>query len=525
MLDLIQPLGLLTGSWLCFYLLFCGLGLALRRALRQPPPSGARWFDCFWMGWALSLLILQFWHFAFPVNDLILLLLAAVAAWSLWDAQPALKSQMRRLRRERLFLALFAVATLYFASRAIEMPAAYDTGYRDLQAVQWIDRYAIVPGLGNLFSSFAYNHSSYLYNALIESGLLLGRSIHISTGLLLLAYLAFALHGALALWRDRGGDLRWSRVFAALTIPYILHYTVARGGISHFLTDTVVDLLGFLTIVYLLDFAQDWRSGRGDSYPILRLAVIICAGCTVKQTYIVFGLACASLAAIIWLRRGGLAAGRRSATRLLGALLLLAVAFVGPWLARGVINSGYPAYPLSIGRVALDWALPYDDIAARQRALASNTRQRHSDPAQVLASWDWLGPWLGRLAAQRFTFALPALLTAVSVALAASGRLRGRSVPAGLGWWILLPPLLMLGFWFFSFPNPKYASYLFWTVAALTALLAALAWQDLALPWRLAGPYAALALCLAYLALMIARSGAYPCPRDRWTASIIACRR
>ncbi len=513
MLDLIQPLGLITGSWLCLFLLFSGLGIALMRALRLPVSSGWRWLDCFWLGWALSLLILQIWHFAFPVGDLILLIFAAIACWSLWDAQLTLKPVLQRLRGNRSFLVLFGSLTLWFASRAIEMPAAYDTGFRDMQAVQWIETYAIVPGLGNLFSSLAYNHSTYLYNALIDFGFLMGRSLHIATGLLLLVYLAYALRSALALWRDRGDGIRWSRFFAMLTIPYILYFTVARGGVSHFLTDTVVDLLGFLTLIYLLDFAQDWRSGRTEDYLILRLAVIICVGFTVKQTYIVFGLACATLVAVVWLRRGGLRAGMHKTARLTGGLTLLAVAFISPWMARGVLTSGYIAYPLSIGRVEVGWALPSDQIEARQRALASNTRQRYSEPALVLASWDWLGPWLEQLAGQSFYFALPAVISALSLVLAAGGRFRKRRAPASsLGLWILLPALCTLGFWFFSFPNPKYANYLFWSFAALSALLATLAWGALSLHRRLAGSYAVVAICLAYIVVVIVRSGAFPLP-------------
>ena len=508
MFEFIQPLSLLAGSWLSFFLLFSGLGLALMRILRLRILSGWRWLDCFWLGWALTLLILQLWHVAFPVDDLILLVMAAVAAWSLWSARRDLQAQLRTLRRERAFLLLFGALTLFFASRAIEMPTAYDTGWRDMQAVMWIDRYPIVPGLANLYSSLAYNHSSYLYNALIENALLQGRSLHIGTGLLLLAYLAQAIGAALALWRGRAAGLRWSHVFAMLTIPYVLYFTVARGGLSHFLTDTVVDLLGFLTLIYLLDFAQEWRAGCRDGWLLLRLAVIVCAGLSVKQTYIVFGLACALAAAVIWLRRGGLAAGRRKAARLCGSLALLAAAFVVPWMARGLITSGYIAYPLSIGRVELDWTLPASQIEARQRALATNTRQRHSHPEQVLSSWDWLGPWLARLGGQGFYFVLPMAISAVSLLILAVGRLRMRHAPSGLGLWILLPTLGMLVFWFFSFPNPKYANYLFWSLAALSALLAALEWRRLGLAWS----YTVLAICLVYLVVAMLRGGILPLP-------------
>ncbi len=514
MLGLIQPLGLIIASWLWLFLLFCGLGKAVLGALRAHASPGRQWLDSFWLGWALVLLVLQLWHFAFPVNDLIMLLLAAGASLSLWRARDELKALVSRLWRDKAFLLLFGGLALWFASRSIELPAAFDTGYRDIQAVMWIDAYAIVPGLGNLFASLAYNHPSYLYNALLDFGAFSGRSVYIASGLLLLAYLVHALQAGLQLWRNRSHNvLRWSGVFAMLTIPYVVQYTGGRGGITHFLTDTVVDLLGFLTIIYWLDFLQDWQPRANRDYLLLRLAVIVAVGIVVKQTYIICGLAIAALTALIWLRRGGMAASRWHAVRLACGLCLLAAAFVLPWMARGVITSGYIAYPLSIGRVELDWTIPADQIKARQLLLATNTRQRGLDPAEVLGSWDWFAPWLRQLADNFFHAALPAAISTIALLLLAAGKLRNRSASKpGLGVWALLPLLIMLAFWFVSFPNPKYARWLFWSFAALSVLLAMLEWRQVSLQRRLVVAFAVCAICLAYTAYVIVRLGNFPLP-------------
>ena len=514
MLALIQPLGLIIGSWLWLFMLFCGLGMAVLGAMRLSDSSGRQWLDSFWLGWALVLLILQLWHFAFPVNDVIMFLLVAGALLSLWRSRYALRSLLSRLWRDKAFFLLFGVLTLWFASRSIEQPAAFDTGYRDIQAVMWIDSYPIVPGLGNLFASLAYNHPTYLYNALLDFGAFSGRPVYIASGLLLLAYLALALHAGLGLWRNRQRDvMRWSGVFAMLTIPYIIQYTGGRSGITHFLTDTVVDLLGFLTLIYWLDFLQDWQPRTNRDYLLLRLALIVAVGLIVKQTYVVFGLAVAALTALVWLRRGGLAVSKRHTARLTGGLCLLAAAFVIPWMARGVVTSGYVAYPFSIGRVELDWTIPTNQIETRQRLLATNTRQRGRDPAEVLESWDWFAPWLSQLADNFFHTTLPAAISTIAILLLAAGRLvdRRASKPA-LGLWVLSPLLIMLAFWFFSFPNPKYARWLFWSISALCVLLAMLEWRQISPQRRLLGALAVCAVCLAYTAYVIVRLGNFPLP-------------
>ena len=321
MLELIHPMGSVLLSWLLLFLLFSGAGLLVMRAIGQPVTTGWIWLDSFWLGWALVLGAMQVWHLAFPVDETLLLLLAAVAALTLFSCRRRLGLILVRLARHRAFLLVFALLALWMSNRALGMPIAFDTGYRDIQIVLWIDAYPIVPGLGNLFSSFAFNHSVYLYDALLDAAIWSGRSYHIATGLLLLVYLAFALNAALEVFRSRAGEgLRWSRLFAALTIPLFLFQTVGYSGISHFLTDTVIELIGFLTVIHLLDFLQYWRAGsRSHDYLVYRLALIILTGFTVKQSFAVFGLATAAVALGIWLRRGGLGAGAGRMPRLVVA--------------------------------------------------------------------------------------------------------------------------------------------------------------------------------------------------------------
>ena len=204
-----------------------------------------------------------------------------------------------------------------------------------------LDTYPIVPGLGNLFSSLALNHSVYLYDALLDASMWSGRSHYIATGLLMLVYLAYAVKGALALFRCREmAGIRWSWFVGALTLPYVLFNTVSYGGITHFLTDTVVDILGFVTMAYLLDFLQDWRPGKSD-YQVYRLAIVVLAGFTIKQSFMLFGGAIGVLAMVVWLRRSWPVSRLRRFAQTAIPVTLLALAFMLPWAVRGVVTSGH----------------------------------------------------------------------------------------------------------------------------------------------------------------------------------------
>ena len=516
LLDLIAPMSQVLLSWALFFLLFSGIGLLILKLLGKRLASGWVWLDSFWLGWALSIAVLQIWHFVFPVNEMILLILSAVALFQLFNQRESAAGLLAQLRKERAYLLATALLALWLSNRALAMPTAYDTGFRDIQAVMWIDAYPAVPGLGNLFSSLAFNHSVYLYDALLDASIWSGRSHHIATGLLLMAYMAQAVKSALKLRSCQSeAAIRWSWILFTVTIPYLLFYTVDRSGITHFLTDTVVDLVGFLCMAYLLDFLQDWIPRESDKqYLILRLALLVLVGFTIKQTFIVFGLAVAATVVFLWLKRGAYRRDRERAVRLLRLTMIMAGVMIVPWLARGVVSSGYIAYPQTVGRVNVDWAIPHEQLLNRQRAMSTNTRIRGGVQAEVLGSWDWLGPWLQKFARNVMPTMLPSIISAGALGLYAAGRLRnrGKARARGPGLLALAPLLIMLIFWFFTFPEPKYVRYVFWSLAALSVILAFEAWSSVAFRLRIIAVYGLAALCLAYVAFLIVARQSYPLP-------------
>src|SRR4051794_24427249 len=65
---LLPALSAILSSWVCGWLIFIGIGLLLTRA--DPVESGSAGYllDCFWTGWAASLVVLMYWHFPLPVD-------------------------------------------------------------------------------------------------------------------------------------------------------------------------------------------------------------------------------------------------------------------------------------------------------------------------------------------------------------------------------------------------------------------------------------------------------------------------
>ena len=183
-------------------------------------------------------------------------------------------------------------------------------------------------------------------------------------------------------------------------------------------------------------------------------------------------------------------------------------------MARGVITSGYIAYPQSIGRFDVDWAEPLELVKERQEMLATNTRLRYGDPEEVLGSWSWLIPWFETNVKQLFEFTIPIGLTVVMFFLYGFGRLRSRKEKQDrvIGLWVLIPMLVMVSIWFLSAPNIKYIKYVLWIQAAVMMILAMLAWYQIAWRWRVYAVFGVMGLGLLYVAYMILALQAYPLP-------------
>lgn len=516
MFELLSPMAAILASWLLLLLVFSGLGAAILHFLGQSLCSGSALFDSIWLGWVLTLGIAQLWHLVLPVNDALFVLLAAFAFGVLYSKRNDLWSILRQAPLDKTFIALVTLMALWLSNRALGAPAAFDTGFRDMQAVMWIDAYPIVPGLANLFSSLGLNQSVYLYDALLDAFIWSGRSHHIATGFLILLYLIYSAKAALKLLRcGSGACLRWSWIFGTLTMPYILFQTAAWGGISNFLTDTAVSLVGFVCIIYLLDFVQDWRTGsNGNDYLVFRLAIIVLAGFTVKQSYVIFGAGIAVFASLVWLRRYRFRPPRHRVTGTALPLAIAACALMIPWMARGAVTSGYIAYPQTLGRLDVDWAIPVAQLRERQLNMSVNTRLRGGDRAAVLANWDWLDPWLRSFAGNIMPTMMPTMIAIVGLGLHFLGRSRPRSQKCEerLSVWISAPLLVTLLIWFLTYPEPKYVQYVFWSLAAIAVILALQSWQTVPLVRLKAIVFAIVAACLSYVLYLIIQLGAYPQP-------------
>jgi hypothetical protein len=385
----------------------------------------------------------------------------AGVAGILVNAGPAVRAIARAVRRTPVpFVATIAV-TFAVAKICLGGPRNGDSGFYHVPTVHWFLSYPIVPGLANLFAALAYNQSYFLYMALLELGPLAHKGSHVANGILIVPLLArglLALHRVLVR-RVRVADID---LFWLLLSPCV----VARL-VDHNLTSPTPDIAVFaLGMVLAAELVRFLARDAGRPRDLLAIAFVAGAAITVKLSLLGLAVATSVIALLVWWRRE-----RPALATVVGWKLAMGVAAGLPlalWMIRGVVMSGYPLYPSTIGGVAADWSAPEASVVAESNLI----RYWNGVPdwqAAALRDPRWFARWLVTLGWLEREPLLPlGLAVVLGVAVLFTRRRRAGS---GVGAVVLVPTIFGLLFNFAAAPRARYAFASFWILVAQCGVL------------------------------------------------------
>jgi hypothetical protein len=456
------------GAWALWFAVFVGIGLFIYRFLNSRIRGLQSGLLAFWLGWGLTLAFLQLWHLFWPVDRrawaLVIVFGAISWVWNWRLVQPQGGSEGRC--RKLAFLITLLLAALWLSNQAVSQRMTWDSGIYHLGTIRWTSAYPIVPGLGNLFTRLAFNQSYFLYAALLDVGPWSQHTQHLCNGLLLLALLAQMLWSGFRLL-EPGRAWRVGDLFQVLLLAAWLRQAASMVSSSP-TPDGAVFALGIVITAVLLQVLDAQESG-GESESLLLTAILLLAmiALTVKLTIGALGGVAALIALVNWLApREGRKARLRQAIRL---TVLLAATVIAPWMARGVILSGYPLFPIPVLPAPVEWRIPFDIAVTDARWAYAMTRIPAVTWERVVDLGDWFSPWLRRLLQMPFDILIPLaiVLLAAPVGLAFA---RARGVKRV--WWVLLPPLVSILLWFIVVPEPRYLGASLWALGAAALALA-----------------------------------------------------
>ncbi len=431
------------------------------------------------IGWACTLLLFQLIHLVLPLTFYAVtpvfvlgLLFSGIFFVRARKDGTAFSSLLSPAKTITIIIGM-VLASAWLASRAMMAPTAYDSGLYHFPAIRWINSYAIVPGLGNLHGRLAFNQAFFPYAAALNFYPFFnnGRSIA-NSFLILLTTLTFIEMLIPIIKRPRLAlqlsPMQW--LPPLLGLPILAFWSLSSVGVaspSLDLPSSLLQLVIFVQFVRSLDTFAKKRT-IAPNIPLF-LSILIATAITVKLSNLVFG------AVVMVLLFIGVFTISENKLQEAMRLLLPAGLIVLLFCVRGIVLSGAPLYPSTIGYIQTEWSVPVDKVIDEANKVYYWARQPNTHWSNVIGRWDWIVPWMERVQRRetiRVVYPVGAFLALSLLGIVTGTVLKPREIKKLSLYWLLFLPLFAgLAFWFFTAPDPRFANALFLLMPIAISLL------------------------------------------------------
>lgn len=453
---------------------FAGWGLLVTRLFNRGHVATSELVVTPLLGWCATLAILQIWSLISPITAFALSVVAGIGLLSLAIHGRGLGVRAKgRVPQLLLFAVILFVLACWLATHAIKQPWNYDTGLYHLTSIRWANTYPVVPGLSNLHCRLGFNSSFFLYAAMLNVGPFACKCHQLANGTLFLMALFPCLWGWFAVFRRSNSPRLEALYYALFSIPLVV-WILNPDNASSLSPDVTCFLLGMVIggeLLYILknDYIAEAERQEATRNRWPHILLLLIAGVTVKLSFVGFAGAVIIVLYFYYFTRSG---RRTECLRLTMCTAAIGLIFLLPWVIRGIILSGYVAYPVSLLGLPVDWKVSTVQVYMEAGWIKSWARMPHVDYQQVLANWDWFKPWCRRMLMEyRFAVILPLCLTGAGLLWLMLCRIfKGVCVPRYY-WLFLVVPSIGLFFWFFTAPSPRFAGACFWLPAMATLAL------------------------------------------------------
>jgi hypothetical protein len=441
-------LHILTG-WIVWAALFLGLGRLVSSRFAHPDDA-VPLATPFWAGVVIAIAFLQLWNLLGPVDVRAVIALSVLAAvgWALllrhrepWPIRP-------------VPTATSAALVLWLSTRALAAPQAGDNCLYYLQTVSWLRAFPVVRGLGNLHHRLAFNQAYHLLAAAMDSAPWPGIGAHLTSGLLLLG---LAVPAIFALRRPGPSRLLWALLLTVSLDEWLgLNLTSPAA-------DLAVGCFDALAVIWLAEPLLDKAAPS-----IGRLRRLLCLApfaLVIKMNAVGVVVPCAIAALWLGIHTYGFARIRREALWCFG---LWAPILVLPWMLRGLLLSGYPAFPFTFPDLKLPWRVAPDIGRLEVGYIKSLARVASSAWTRDPQHYTWFRHWLSQTWEQPRVYGIPLLGIVLGAAAVLVQRIRvGR-------WPCSAPALAALSvsfvWWFAMMPDQRFVGPFLWLFTGLLAL-------------------------------------------------------
>jgi hypothetical protein len=445
-------------TWAVMAIALIGAGSIFRALLSED----SLFADAFWMGLCVFVGVLEIWNLFLPITSSVTILLLCAGLSGLVVNRALLLDNLGARSRPSGWLILSGVAMVLFLAFRASGPCDHvDTGLYGASAVRWILTYPAVPGLANLHGRLGFNSSVFLCVAALGQGPWKDLAHHLFTGFMVAAMCITILPAcARVIGRSPASPTDWFH--SILAIPVFSWAT--RSRIVGTQTDEPATIACLVAAGILFDTLRPKKGNGEQNSETPRIVVttsLFALAVTLKLSTIVFALLGWCLA---MRRMQRMARSMPKRRKYVAGALVLSLAILVPWFARGIILSGYPFFPATALGFSFDWKTPPTVANWYAAGVRSWGRIPDAPPAET-QGLAWLGAWSSHAIRSRASFQVPLAISLGGLAVALGLRIRGKLRVAFSWLELLLPSLAGVLFWFLASPDMRFGQFAVWTTA------------------------------------------------------------
>jgi hypothetical protein len=375
--------------WVLIFFNFFVLGFSvvrvLNRILRQKGNSNfVKPDEFFFFGFLTLSAFTGFISIFIPVGSIVLCCLNLLTLFLFWInfseikliSKEVLKAIPSLSKAELLFLIMIIIFILTAVTQKI---TTGDTESYHAQSIQWVRKYAVVPGLGNIHGRLAFNSMFFVISGLF--------SFQIKDILIFplngICYTVLVIKLFLLYKNENAPGTRWKAVFYLLTL--LISLLIVIPDLNSPAPDIICGTLIIYCFILLMNYV-----GKGDQESLiqiilLNLVVFSCVAFKISSLFLV-------VAIIFLLDKDHI---RRSMLS-----ILIGIIVISPFIIRNYYLSGYLIYPFpTIDIFNVDWKIPYENVLNEKvwiEAWAKISTLPALDVVHMKIS-EWIIPWFKSL--------------------------------------------------------------------------------------------------------------------------------
>lgn len=299
-------------------------------------------FDFYFIGLCTVGCLFNFWSLFLPTNFIVTVILLFVSLIVTIKNKKyyssIFKSYLDYLIKNKSISFLFLLVTIIVLLFAVILPRNYDSYLYHINAIQWIEKFRVVPGLANLHNRFGLNSSLFVLCAGFSFSELYNQTFFIINSL---TYLFFFYWLIKEIFIRKGA--------AGFFLLLFLYFFTQQYGSD--ISSPGTDLLPNVLVSYILINLLTEKDVLFKKYLMFIIITLFCL--TLKLT--IFPIVTIGLIAIHHKFKNVIISIKQ--------LSFFCVIILTPWFIRNIILTGYIIYPFEgIDLFHFDWQVSHESL-------------------------------------------------------------------------------------------------------------------------------------------------------------------